>query len=1354
MNNLPQYLKYAVLLCLSLLYSVNSHAAAISYPLNLNNGWNLLGNSLSTPIDVKATFGAQTNVTTAWKWNATSSTWAFYAPSLDNNGTLATYAASKGYKVLSTIDPGEGYWVNATAASTMGNQAGSSFALNAANLSAGWNLSATGDEVTPAAFSNTAGNVTTLWAWDNANSNWHFHAPSLAANNTLAGYITSKGYKDFGALTLGSGRGFWVNSAGLINVAPVANAGVSQNVVAGSTVTLNGAASSDANGDALTYVWTLTAKPAGSAAALTNATAVAPTFVADKAGSYVATLVVNDGKLNSTASTITVTAGVANVAPVANAGAAQNVVAGSTVTLNGAASSDANGDALTYAWTLTSKPADSSATLASATTAAPTFTADVAGTYVVTLVVNDGKVSSAPATVTVTAAVAPATTYSATSGVAQKGPLQINSTVTAQELDKNLSPTGKQYTYQIESDLGEFNPTSKFTSNFIGLNANGYYFDEVTGAVSTGPLTLNGVADLKTDTVLNVNLLTTLAYRRIINLVTNNGMTVAAARTQAEGEVLAFFRIPNVSTYGNFGSLDISKRRDGDNFLAAISSLFVQGNTAGNLSALIAAFQTDLANNGIIDTIATKTALATSAQTLNAATVATNLTSKYTSLGIVYAATDISNWIDQDGDGVIGKYKFKVFNAVPTSTYSVPSYVVVMLDGASISISTGTLKVNGAAATGSVTIKKGDSVSVSPPAGTFPAGVLAAYLLNGSTKVAKVSFMSGLQSIAVTPANSSTPNGLTKSLTATATFTDGSTQVLTSASWSSNNTSVATVDASGIAKGVLQGVATITATFGTITGNTTLTITPAVLTSIVVSNPSIANGLTQQLTATGVYSDGTTAAITSTVTWLSASPSVATVSAIGVAKGISLGTASITATSGTITGSANVNITSAVLQSIAVTPSLPTVAKGLTQQLTATGTYSDASTQTLTGLTWTSATTSVATVSGTGLVSTLTQGTSVISATSGLISGNTTLTVGPAVLRSIAITPANTIIAKDVTQQFVATGTFTDSSTANISSNSTWSSNTTAVVTISSTGLATGLTTGSATIDAASGGIMGSTSLTVRPPGTVVAWGDNGAGQTTIPAGLSGVTAIAAGSYHTVALKHDGTVVTWGDYGSGQTAIPAGLSGVTAIAAGNTFTVALKNDGTVLAWGYNLYGPTTIPAGLNGVTAIAAGYYHTVALKNDGTVVAWGGNSSGQTTIPSGLSGVTAIAAGYLHTVALKNDGTVVAWGDNIYGATTVPTGLSGVTAIAAGTRHTVALKNDGTVVAWGWNAFGQTTIPAGLSGVTAIAPGGSHTVVLKNDGTVLAWGDNRVGQTTIPAGLSGVTAIAAGSNYTVVIIP
>lgn len=192
-------------------------------------------------------------------------------------------------------------------------------------------------------------------------------------------------------------------TAAMANAAPVANAGSAQNVLTGATVTLDGSASSDANSDPLTYSWTFTNKPAGSAAALAGATLAQPTFTADVAGTYVASLTVNDGQVDSASSTVTVTAAVANAAPIANAGSAQTVVAGSNVTLNGTGSSDANGDALTYSWTLSSTPMGSAASLSGATTASPTFTADAAGTYVATLIVNDGKVNSAPTTVAITA---------------------------------------------------------------------------------------------------------------------------------------------------------------------------------------------------------------------------------------------------------------------------------------------------------------------------------------------------------------------------------------------------------------------------------------------------------------------------------------------------------------------------------------------------------------------------------------------------------------------------------------------------------------------------------------------------------------------------------------------------------------------------------------------------------------------------------------------------------------------------------------------------------------------------------------------------------------------------------------
>ncbi len=181
--------------------------------------------------------------------------------------------------------------------------------------------------------------------------------------------------------------------------APVASAGPNQSVNPGSLVQLDGSGSTDANGLPITFLWSLLTSPAGSGAALGNATSVNPTFVADVSGIYVAQLIVNNGSLSSSPATVTITTHTA-IAPTANAGTNQTVTTGNTVTLNGSGS-DIKNLPLTYQWTLISKPAGSSAVLSNATLAKPSFVADVPGSYVAQLIVNNGVQSSAPATVTI-----------------------------------------------------------------------------------------------------------------------------------------------------------------------------------------------------------------------------------------------------------------------------------------------------------------------------------------------------------------------------------------------------------------------------------------------------------------------------------------------------------------------------------------------------------------------------------------------------------------------------------------------------------------------------------------------------------------------------------------------------------------------------------------------------------------------------------------------------------------------------------------------------------------------------------------------------------------------------------------
>ena len=188
-------------------------------------------------------------------------------------------------------------------------------------------------------------------------------------------------------------------SISTLNSAPVAHAGVDRTVPVGETVTLDGGGSSDVDGDALTFRWSLIGTPAGSAASLSDTVAVMPSFDVDVAGTYVAQLIVNDGRVDSDPDTVAIST--VNSAPVANAGPNQTALVGDSVTLNGGSSSDVDGDALGYRWSLVVVPIGSGATLSDPATVMPSFGVDVAGTYVAQLIVNDGRVDSVPDTVSI-----------------------------------------------------------------------------------------------------------------------------------------------------------------------------------------------------------------------------------------------------------------------------------------------------------------------------------------------------------------------------------------------------------------------------------------------------------------------------------------------------------------------------------------------------------------------------------------------------------------------------------------------------------------------------------------------------------------------------------------------------------------------------------------------------------------------------------------------------------------------------------------------------------------------------------------------------------------------------------------
>lgn len=353
---------------------------------------------------------------------------------------------------------------------------------------------------------------------------------------------------------------------------------------------------------------------------------------------------------------------------------------------------------------------------------------------------------------------------------------------------------------------------------------------------------------------------------------------------------------------------------------------------------------------------------------------------------------------------------------------------------------------------------------------------------HASASLAVTGAASNLQSITISPAASSIPTNTSQQFTATGVYTDGSSADLTNlVAWSSSSTGVATISAGGMANAVAAGSTNISAALAGVTSSTSLTVTAPSIASIAVTpvGLTLGIGINQQFVATATYTDGSSSDLSSGVTWTSSSSSVASVNGSGLATTLASGTTTITATIGSFSDNSVLTVVPAHLISISVSPSSSSIAAGTTEQFSAVGNFDDGSTQLLTSLTWSSTATGVATVDLNGLVTSVGTGTTTITATSGGVNGTASLTVTGATLVSLAVTPANASMAVGTTRQFTATGTFSDSSTQDLTTSVVWSSSNPAVATIASSGSATSVASGSTTISATYGAVSGSTGLTV-----------------------------------------------------------------------------------------------------------------------------------------------------------------------------------------------------------------------------------------------------------------------------------
>lgn len=418
------------------------------------------------------------------------------------------------------------------------------------------------------------------------------------------------------------------------------------------------------------------------------------------------------------------------------------------------------------------------------------------------------------------------------------------------------------------------------------------------------------------------------------------------------------------------------------------------------------------------------------------------------------------------------------------------------------------------------------------------------------------------------------------------------------------------------------------------------------LVSVAVSptTASVAIGATQQFTATAAYSDGSARDITLLSAWTSATPAAGTVDASrGIAVGVAAGTSVITAAFEGKTGTATLTVLPARLVSIAVAPVNPSINIGNTQQFVALGTFSDNTTRDISAVsTFSSASTDVASVvASTGLALGKVQGTSVISAASGGLTGSATLTVLPATLVSLGLTPAANSLAIGATAQLTALASYSDGSVVDVTDASTYVSASTAQVTVAATGVITGVAPGTSVITASFGGrsaTAGATTLSgaVLPGVTISRLVVTPANGTVFVNGGMPFIATAFYSNNTNAIVT--TAVSWTSSSTAiATVLPNGMA--TGVSAGNVVLTAALDGASGTA---NL---TVLPVApvINSVNLRSAATFGVLAgtalTNNSGgnTFITGDVGSPSQTTAPVVAPGFTNHQSGAILQAALND---------------------------------------------------------------------------------------------------------------------
>ena len=427
-----------------------------------------------------------------------------------------------------------------------------------------------------------------------------------------------------------------------------------------------------------------------------------------------------------------------------------------------------------------------------------------------------------------------------------------------------------------------------------------------------------------------------------------------------------------------------------------------------------------------------------------------------------------------------------------------------------------------------------------------------------------------------------------------------------------------------------------------LSGLTSIAIAPA--------TPALPLGSQQLLVATGTFNNGSTQVLSS-VLW-SSSSTVAAISGDasdnGYVNTLTQGTATITASAAGVSGSSTLTVSAPNLVSITVNPQTISLSLGTAQQFSATGSYSDGSIQDLTSTaTWTSSSTA-APVSSAGLVTGAALGTATIQASSGSISNSANVSVtGPALI-AVSVSPATAIIALGTTQQYQATGTYTDGSTQNLTNSATWYADPQTSASVSSAGLATATGQGSVTITAVYGSFSGVASLTIGTP-NLVSIAISPTTASIAPASQQQFIALA--SYSDGSTQDITSSASWSS--SSGTVATVNASGLTTADGGGSTTITASSG--------SVSGTAALTVATGTPTLNTSRYQHNATLLNNGTVLFAGG-----TNCPSAGS------CTYLNSAELYNPNS---------GTITNTAGMA-----TARTAPAILLGNGKVLVAGGYN--------------------------------------------------------------------